>query len=223
MSLWAPEEKELPGDVHRTSSRTCFVSWYPRAPVFFSASIRPLPADTPVWACHLPLQWHAGRAAEGEGSGRLRHSWKNFSCHCSGTKIRDADTDVHMTLSSKFMLNSSGTTETRHTGVCVLGCIFRALNMSKCRHSSQKRVQSGPGSLRQQLTSHTHCNGYTRVRTGEAQSKSKDRDMSTHVSLPVCTCFCVVYAQLNKAIHPTEQNKVPTRRRQHMIPEVPCT
>ena len=86
-----------------------------------------------------------------------------FPCHCSSILVSITDTDVHRTLSSKFWLTSSSTPESLHTRVSDQGTF---------QHSSQQRGQSCFRSVRQQLTCHTHCNGYTRVHTGEAQSKS---------------------------------------------------
>ena len=95
----------------------------------------------------------------------------NILCRKIGTvfhvSVSIVDTNVHRTIQAKLQWH----TRVKTHGVGDRACL-RAPNTGKCKHSSQKRGQSGPRSQGQQLTNytHTHCNGYTRVHTGEALS-----------------------------------------------------
>ena len=94
------------------------------------------------------------------------------------TNVSIADTDVHRTQSSKLMHKSSSTPESTHTGVRDRAFFSSCSQHAPCKRSSQNRAQSGPRSLRSQLTCHKHCKD-TCAHTGEAQTWSKEVHRST--------------------------------------------
>ena len=86
----------------------------------------------------------------------------------------------------KLWWHTGGNTHTCMWSGAFLSCPTRA----NAKHPPQKRGQSGLRSLPQQLSghrhTHTHCNGYTRVYTGDAESKSKEPHMSDN-------CYMMTY------------------------------
>ena len=68
-----------------------------------------------------------------------------------------------------------------NTHVYVIGRILRAPNKRKCKHSLQKRGQSGSRSPRQQLTCHTHTSMDTRVCTRVKHSQNRKKATYRHL------------------------------------------
>ena len=78
--------------------------------------------------------------------------------------------------------NSSKTQaeERQDTQVSLIGRVFHRAHNTHASHLRRRDVNLGPDRCCNNCrVTRTHCNGYTRVHTGDAQSKSKERHMST--------------------------------------------